>query len=33
MVRWVLSTNVLVIVCGGATATVEQLQAWDTQLR
>jgi L-serine/L-threonine ammonia-lyase len=25
--------NVLVIVCGGATATVEQLQAWDTQLR
>ena len=25
--------NVLVIVCGGATATVAQLQAWDTQLR
>lgn len=25
--------NVLVIVCGGATATVEQLQAWDLQLR
>jgi L-serine/L-threonine ammonia-lyase len=25
--------NVLVIVCGGATATVEQLQAWDVQLR
>ena len=25
--------NVLVIVCGGATATVAQLQAWDLQLR
>jgi L-serine/L-threonine ammonia-lyase len=25
--------NVLVIVCGGATATVAQLQAWDMQLR
>ncbi len=25
--------NVLVIVCGGATATVAQLQAWDAQLR
>jgi L-serine/L-threonine ammonia-lyase len=25
--------DVLVIVCGGATATVAQLQAWDTQLR
>jgi L-serine/L-threonine ammonia-lyase len=25
--------NVLVIVCGGATATVEQLLAWDLQLR
>ncbi|MBD8532562.1 MULTISPECIES: pyridoxal-phosphate dependent enzyme [unclassified Massilia] len=25
--------NVLVIVCGGATATVAQLQAWDEQLR
>jgi L-serine/L-threonine ammonia-lyase len=25
--------NVLVIVCGGATATVEQLLAWDMQLR
>jgi L-serine/L-threonine ammonia-lyase len=25
--------NVLVIVCGGATATVAQLQAWDGQLR
>ena len=25
--------NVLVIVCGGATATVEQLLAWDVQLR
>ena len=25
--------NVLVIVCGGATARVEQLQAWDMQLR
>lgn len=26
-------SNVLVIVCGGATATVTQLQAWDAQLR
>ncbi|MFC5513349.1 pyridoxal-phosphate dependent enzyme [Massilia jejuensis] len=26
-------SNVLVIVCGGATATVAQLQAWDAQLR
>ena len=25
--------DVLVIVCGGATATVAQLRAWDTQLR
>ena len=25
--------NVLAIVCGGATATVAQLQAWDMQLR